>query len=89
VGSLREAERLDGGLEPVRVLIEQALAELEEAGAQLGRYGRLGWTTWLGTRARARDAEDLRLDPEQVLTRAPGLREAAGMHPVSSSVAIQ
>jgi DNA repair protein RecN (Recombination protein N) len=38
--SLREAERLDGGLEAVRALVEQALAELEEAGAQLGRYTR-------------------------------------------------
>jgi DNA repair protein RecN (Recombination protein N) len=38
--SLREAERLDGGLEAVRALVEQALAEIEEAGAQLGRYTR-------------------------------------------------
>jgi DNA repair protein RecN (Recombination protein N) len=41
LASLREAERLDGGLEAVRALVEQALAELEEAGAQLGRYTRM------------------------------------------------
>jgi DNA repair protein RecN (Recombination protein N) len=40
VGSVREAERLDDSLAPIRTLMEQALAELEEAGAQLGRYVR-------------------------------------------------
>ncbi len=40
LGALREAERLDGGLAGARGLLEQALAELEEAGAQLGRYVR-------------------------------------------------
>ncbi len=40
LGSLREAERLDDSLAPLRTLVEQALAELEEAGAQLGRYVR-------------------------------------------------
>src|SRR5262249_34746842 len=40
LSALREAERLDAGLGAARVLIEQALAELEEAGAQLGRYAR-------------------------------------------------
>jgi len=40
LGSLREAERLDGSLAATRMLVEQALAELEEAGAQLGRYVR-------------------------------------------------
>jgi len=38
LASLREAERLDPGLAPVRALVETALAELEEAGGQLGRY---------------------------------------------------
>ena len=38
--ALRDAERLDAGLGSARALIEQALAELEEAGAQLGRYAR-------------------------------------------------
>jgi DNA repair protein RecN (Recombination protein N) len=38
LGSLREAERLDPDLAPVRTLVEAALAELEEAGGQLGRY---------------------------------------------------
>jgi len=40
LASLREAERLDPGLESMRALIEQSLAELEDAGAQLGRYSR-------------------------------------------------
>jgi len=35
LASLREAERLDPGLESMRALIEQSLAELEDAGAQL------------------------------------------------------
>src|SRR6516164_3458527 len=38
LGSLREAERLDPALAPTRTLVETALAELEEAGAELGRY---------------------------------------------------
>ena len=38
LASLREAERLDPGLAPTRALVETALAELEEAGAGLGRY---------------------------------------------------
>jgi DNA repair protein RecN (Recombination protein N) len=38
LGSLREAERLDPDLAPTRTLVETALAELEEAGAELGRY---------------------------------------------------
>ena len=38
LGALGESERLDAGLEPTRRLVESALAELEEAGAALGRY---------------------------------------------------
>ena len=38
LGALAESERLDAGLEPTRRLVESALAELEEAGAALGRY---------------------------------------------------
>ncbi|HWP65470.1 MAG TPA: DNA repair protein RecN [Candidatus Limnocylindria bacterium] len=34
----REAERLDKALEPIRMLLESALAELEDAGRALGRY---------------------------------------------------
>jgi DNA repair protein RecN (Recombination protein N) len=37
--ALREAEQLDPGLESIRALVETALAELEEAGSMLGRYG--------------------------------------------------
>src|SRR5262245_44219609 len=40
LSALREAERLDPALAAVRALVEQSLAELQEAGAQLGRYGR-------------------------------------------------
>jgi DNA repair protein RecN (Recombination protein N) len=40
LAGLREAERLDASLAPVRALVEQALAELEEAGGELGRYVR-------------------------------------------------
>lgn len=35
----------------------------------LGTYGRLGWTTWLGHRPAASDADDLVLDAEVVLSR--------------------
>jgi DNA repair protein RecN (Recombination protein N) len=37
---IREAERIDGGLAGPRVLLESALAELEEASGALSRYGR-------------------------------------------------
>src|SRR5437667_380325 len=40
LGSLREAERLDPALAPVRMLLETALAEAEEAGQALGHYAR-------------------------------------------------
>jgi len=40
LGGLREAERLDPELGPVRALVEDALAQLEDAGGQLGRYVR-------------------------------------------------
>jgi type VI secretion system protein ImpH len=35
----------------------------------LGRYGRLGWTTWAGEYKRAEDAADLTLEAERVLRR--------------------
>ncbi|MCW5892668.1 MAG: DNA repair protein RecN [bacterium] len=40
LGFLREAEKVDAAVEPVRTLVEGALAELEEAGAALGKYTR-------------------------------------------------
>jgi DNA repair protein RecN (Recombination protein N) len=40
LAALREAGRLDAGLEDVRRLVASALAELEEAGSVLGRYAR-------------------------------------------------
>jgi type VI secretion system protein ImpH len=36
---------------------------------RLGRYGQLGWTTWVGRPGTPVDAEDLVLDAERVLTR--------------------
>jgi DNA repair protein RecN (Recombination protein N) len=36
--ALREAERLDSGLGTVRGVVDDALAQLEDAGGQLGRY---------------------------------------------------
>lgn len=38
--------------------------------ARLGRTERLGWTTWTGTHAKNRDADELILDPERALARA-------------------
>jgi DNA repair protein RecN (Recombination protein N) len=40
LAGVREAARLDASLNPTRALIEAALAELEEAGSNLGRYAR-------------------------------------------------
>ena len=34
--------------------------------ARLGKFQRLGWSTWLGTQARTRDAQDLVLDAERL-----------------------
>jgi type VI secretion system protein ImpH len=48
----------------------QLVLERDEVpGIRLGREGRLGWTTWLGTRQSATDADDLTLAPER--TRPP------------------
>lgn len=49
---------------------------------QLGHYGRLGWTSWLGTRSSACDADDLRLDPERLLASKSG---RAGSAPIDSA----
>ena len=40
LAGVREGARLDSSLNPTRALIEGALAELEEAGSNLGRYAR-------------------------------------------------
>lgn len=37
---------------------------------RLGKFGRLGWTTWLGNRCSGSDAADLTLDAERLLTRS-------------------
>ena len=38
LGALRDAERVDPQVTPIRTLLDGTLAELEDAGAQLGRY---------------------------------------------------
>ena len=44
--------------------VQPVLAREEVPGLRLGREGRLGWTTWLGTRRAPADATDLVLAPE-------------------------
>ena len=46
------------------------LAAAQVPPLQPGRYGRLGWTAWLGRRVAAEDASDLTLDAEKVLDQA-------------------
>jgi type VI secretion system protein ImpH len=45
--------------------VQLVLTRDEVPGIRLGREGRLGWTTWLGTRRAETDADDLRLVPER------------------------
>lgn len=45
--------------------------------ARLGQHSRLGWTTWVGTHARARDATDVVLDVESIVRRLGGSPGAA------------
>ena len=45
--------------------VQLVLARDEVPGIQLGREGRLGWTTWLGARGAPTDADDLVLAPER------------------------
>jgi type VI secretion system protein ImpH len=42
----------------------------EVPGLALNATGRLGWTTWLGTRRTSRDADDLCLHPKRSLVGA-------------------
>jgi len=41
----------------------------EVPATKVGTYGRLGWTSWLGSRTSARDADDLIVDAEVVLAK--------------------
>ena len=50
----------------VRLLLEPA----QVPQSRPGRYGRLGWTSWLGKYRKAAPAADLTLDAERVLVRA-------------------
>lgn len=51
------------------------LARAEVPKARLGKFGRLGWTTWLGTRPMV-DAADLTLDAERLVPRQSGVAES-------------
>lgn len=49
--------------------VRLVLARDEVPGIRLGREGQLGWTTWLGARRAATDADDLVLVPERLQSR--------------------
>lgn len=51
--------------------VQLMLARDEVPGISLGREGHLGWTTWLGARRAATDANDLILVPERMQPREP------------------
>ena len=49
--------------------VRLVLAHDEVPKTSLGQFGRLGWTTWLGTRQTIADATDLTLDAERLSSR--------------------
>jgi type VI secretion system protein ImpH len=63
--------RLYGSFE-LRWDVQMVLGAAEETRLELGRFGRLGWTTWLGDRSPDVDADDLLLDAEAVAARTGG-----------------
>jgi len=52
--------------------VRLVLAHDEVPKTSLGQFGRLGWTTWLGTRPAIADATDLTLDAERLSSRQSG-----------------
>ena len=56
---------------------------------QLGRAGRLGWTTWLNPRRSDADADDLKLRPSADLHRATGAPEPAPEREAADSRALE
>jgi type VI secretion system protein ImpH len=56
--------------------VQLVLARDEVPGIRLGQEGHLGWTTWLGARRAATDADDLILAPERMHPREPRLAAA-------------
>lgn len=52
--------------------VRLVLAHDEIPKIRLGQFGRLGWTTWLGSRRIAADASDLTLDAEGLIPRGRG-----------------
>jgi type VI secretion system protein ImpH len=57
--------------------VQLVLARDEVPGIRLGREGLLGWTTWLGARRAATDADDLVLVPERLQSRVRARAAAA------------
>ena len=47
--------------------LKLVLARAQVSPVELGRSGRLGWTTWIGNYPADRHADDLTLDPERVV----------------------
>ncbi len=56
--------------------VQLVLTRDEVPGIRLGREGYLGWTTWLGARQAATDADDLMLVPERMQPRNRALAAA-------------
>jgi type VI secretion system protein ImpH len=56
--------------------VQLVLARDEVPGIRLGREGHLGWTSWLGARRAATDADDLVLVPERMHPPEPALAPA-------------
>ena len=56
--------------------VQLVLSRDEVPGILLGREGQLGWTTWLGARRAATDADDLTLAPERSRPRPTTLAAA-------------
>jgi type VI secretion system protein ImpH len=54
--------------------VRLVLDRTEVPQTKLGKFGRLGWTTWLGVFSRPSDAEDLVMDVEQLLRRGTRAR---------------
>lgn len=61
--------------------VRLVLAHDEVPKASLGQFGRLGWTTWLGTRSAATDVADLNLNAERLISRQSGITGPGQIRP--------